>query len=319
MKPLSTLENLYFYDFNYPAIQEAVDLAAKLGVRIVASAHDIELRKGSQILRLAVHHMIYLHGVILEFDFYFKSVKPLVYSDREVVDFSVPKYHEVIGYDRHPIYYPTFAEPIYSIDPYLEFARLKPRDVVLDLGAYSGLTAIMFKDLVGHEGTVVAVEADSQNIDAIEKNFKLYKNITNSNIDLVHGAMWNHCNGLEFSSEGSMGSAAVDLVGSSEYRGGQGVKINSYTLSEVARLSNLSRVDFIKCDIEGAEEFIFEDEAFFKKYRPKIIIEVHTTPRSHKDDVMKKIIRDLEKHNYLFKETNQYSNDLPLFECYPNI
>ena len=313
MKKLSTIEELYRYNYNHPATQSA----SLLGIEIVASAHDIELRKGSQILRLGVHHMIYLYGIILEFDFYFKSVAPLVYADKEIVDFSEPKYHDVIGYDRHPIYFPAIAEPIFATNQYLDFAKLKPRDVVLDLGAYSGLTSILFKDLVGHEGTVIAVEADRQNIDAIEKNFKLYKNITNSSIDLVYGAMWNHNNGIEFSSEGSMGSSAVSIVGVPEFRGGQNEKINSYTLSELVKLKNLSRVDFIKCDIEGAEEVIFEDKEFFNKCQPKIIIEPHDTIHTTRDLIIKKIVRDLEKYNYQFNEIDQIGSDLPLFECYP--
>ena len=35
------------------------------------------------------------------------------------------------------------------------------------------------------------------------------------------------------------------------------------------------KVDFIKCDVEGAECSIWDDKEFFNKFRPKIVIEPH--------------------------------------------
>jgi hypothetical protein len=44
---------------------------------------------------------------------------------------------------------------------------------------------------------------------------------------------------------------------------------------ELAKTFNLKRIDFIKCDIEGAEDFIFANKIFFRTYKPIIIAEIH--------------------------------------------
>src|SRR3546814_7565928 len=69
-----------------------------------------------------------------------------------------------------------------------------------------------------------------------------------------------------------MGSSATEFVGD---RLGVSVKVPSYTLSTIAKRTGLSKVDFIKCDVEGAEAVIFEDSAFFDRYRPRIVAQVH--------------------------------------------
>lgn len=183
---------------------------------------------------------------------------------------------------------------------------------MIDLGAYSGLTSILFKEKVGSLGRVIALDADKQNIEACNKNFSLYKKLTSNNIDLVFGAIWNHCNGLSFSSEGNMGSSAVEIVGNR----GQTEQVRSFTLSKIAKYANLDYIDFIKCDIEGAEAVIFEDGDFFNSYRPRIIIETHLVSG---EETTEKCIRDLSKYGYICKRIIQEGVGLPLLECYPKI
>src|SRR3546814_13002101 len=69
-----------------------------------------------------------------------------------------------------------------------------------------------------------------------------------------------------------MGSSATEFVGD---RLGVSVKVPSYTLSTIAKRTGLSKVDFIKCDVEGAEAVILEDSAFFDRYRPRTVAQVH--------------------------------------------
>ena len=309
MIPIPMVDDLYLNDFH-----PACNYAREHGMKLVASAHELSIinYNKNQIIRLRLDHVHYVGDYVKMFDFYFESVEPVQYTDYAVIDFSVSKYHDVIGYTRHPIYFPTVAEPITTTEQYLDFANLSEGKVVIDIGAYSGLTSILFKDLVGKSGTVVAVEADTENVEAIKKNFTLYKNITGNNIELLYGAAWNHNNGLTFSNEGNMGSSATEIVGTGR---GTSNQVPSYTLSRIAEEMNLSHVDFIKCDIEGAEEVLFEDTAFFNKYKPRIIVETHETkPQVLTSD---KVISDLSKVGYEHKVIEQIGHHLPLIEFIP--
>ena len=210
-----------------------------------------------------------------------------------------------------PVFFSSFPEPITTTNQYIDFAGLSEGDVVFDLGAYVSLAAINFKRLVGNSGRVIAVEADSLNFDASKKNTELFKRVTGLEIELVNAAIWDHCQGIEFSAEGNMGSYAVPLIGRS--RAGKKT-VSSVTLSELASRLNLITVNFIKCDIEGAESVIFSDEVFFKRYRPKIIIETHPLDGV---STAEKCIADLTRLGYHCKTVAQLGVELPLLECVP--
>lgn len=277
-------------------------------MHLVKSDHNLNVFKDNKIIRFSLKHLHYSIDIIRDFDHYFSSVESVKIEDYDMVDFSTLKSHTVIGYPRHPVFFTSLAEPVTVTKQYLDFANLQEGQVAIDLGAYSGLTSILFKDGVGSTGTVVAVEADSKNVSAMNENFRMYKDITGNDIEIIHGAAWNNCNGIKFSSEGNMGSGASNFLG-----GGRGdiIEVASYTLSEIARVKNLSRVDFIKCDIEGAESVVFKDAAFFEKFQPRIIVETHLNVDKNK------IINDLGKFNYQYKVIEQIGHDLPLIKFIP--
>ena len=108
-----------------------------------------------------------------------------------------------------------------------------------------------------------------------------------------------------------MGSSATEIVG--KFRGDNNL-IPSYTLSKLADLLELKRVDFIKCDVEGAEKVIFEDIDFLDKYNPRIIIEAHFVKGKETTD---KCVADLTRCGYVCKRIKQFGVSLPLIECYP--
>ena len=74
------------------------------------------------------------------------------------------------------------------------------------------------------------------------------------------------------------------------------------------------KIDYIKCDIEGAERVIFEDSNFFENFKPRIIIECHVVDGI---DTTKKCVEDLSKYGYKCRPIEQFGVSLPLIECYP--
>jgi FkbM family methyltransferase len=285
--------------------------AMSLGMECKVTRDFIDIRKDRRAIRTGRGQMIYTFEIIDNFDFFHGAVEPAFEGEIELVDYSRPRLHHVRGYDRHPVLFPSLAEPIETTLQYLAFADLKEGSIALDLGAYSGLTSILFRDACGDSGRVVAVEADAANIEAARHNFAAYSAATGREIDLVEGAIWTHNDGIAFSSEGGMGSSATAIVGS---RGSGAGRVSSMTLSELARRCRLDRVDFVKCDVEGAEATILADTEFFARHRPRMIVEVHpvagkmTTPQ---------VVAALSQFGYEHRAVRQNGIDLPLLECHP--
>lgn len=301
------IDELYQH-LNHPI----ANLAEQKNIQIKATAHYLDFILEQKIIRIALKHFVYSGDIIGSFEYYFTAVQPLVFNGYQLVDYSIPKYHNVVGFDLMPVFFPSFSEPVLTTQQYLNFANLKSGSTVFDLGAYSGLTSIMFKELVGKFGSVIALDADEQNILALRENLELYKKITGNEIDLVYGAIWNHNDGLSFSSEGNMGASASALVGTHR---GNNMLVKSLTLSHLAEITKVNSVDFIKCDVEGAEAVIFEDAMFFTKYSPRIILETHNI--GNNGTTAAKCIADLEKFGYVCKQIHQSGVALPLIECYP--
>ncbi len=291
----------------------AWDAARKAGLGVRWSDDHIDVINGFKIVRTHRRHNIYTRSIIDDFDYFYSAVNSVIDGKRHLVDYSFPKYHDVVGFDLHPVMFPSVAEPLATTQQYMEFANLHDGMVVIDLGAYSGLTSIVFQEAVGANGRVVAVDADEQNIDCIEKNFALYAKMRSVRIDLLKGAVWDHNEGLDFSSEGNMGASAASIVGTVN-RGAVHL-VPSFTLSSIADLYALERVDFIKCDVEGAEAVVFNDRKFFDRFKPRMILETHLV---HGEPTVAKCVSDLTSMGYRCREIPQAGGaTTPLLECYP--
>jgi FkbM family methyltransferase len=256
---------------NTPLLRRLATLSKSVDLQVFVSSHFFDVCRGSQVVRVATRHLIYLDDILNSFDYYYGAVEPVEVDGKSIVDYSLPGFHLLKDFDLFPVFLPSFAEPFVTCSQYLEFAKLREGDVVLDLGAYCGITSIAFAERVGKNGKVIAVEADPENQRALEKNAALYSRLGGAAIDIVRAAVWKDCNGISFSSEGNMGSSAIEIVGHGR---GNIVQSPSITLDSIAEQYSLSRVAFIKCDVEGAELHIFNSE-FLRNFRPRIIIEPH--------------------------------------------
>ena len=256
------------------------DEQARSGLRVRKSGDVLEVinDKSKKIIRINVANAVHLPDMIDSFEYYTGSAAPVAIRYNgdvyELTDFSTPRLHNVSGFDDFPVMCPSSTEPYSTTLQYLDFAQLKQGSKVIDLGAYSGLTAIAFSKQIGPTGRVLALEPDPINFLSAEHNVSMHKKVNAlDNITLVPLAASDEDGELELSSEGTMGSALVSIVGG--YRGVT-VKVRARTLMTLAREFHLQTVDFVKVDIEGAELFVVPQSAeFLAKYRPRMIIEGH--------------------------------------------
>jgi FkbM family methyltransferase len=302
--------------YNFKFCQELWGGYRNEGIIINITEKYIEFRKENKCIRISNKHAVYTSGVKGHFDDLYNEVE----KENGIVDFSAPRLHKYIGYDLHKIMVPSLPETISSTLQYLWFADLNSDSVVLDLGAYSGLSSILFDQTVSKnnpnaKGKVIAVDADVYNVPCINYNLNKYKEITGRTIGFLHCAVWNEDGAVEFSHEENMGSSATRFVG---YNRGRVEKIPAYTLRTIAKRFNLEKIDFIKCDIEGAESIIFDDYIFFEKYRPKILIEPHLLyPNNNKVTTRQSCCATIEKFRYTFEEVKGAGYSSSLIGCRP--
>ncbi len=251
--------------------------------------------------------------MIENFDYYMDSVIPIVDGEKQVVDMSGPRYHRLRGFGDVPFLFPSHTEPYRTTQEYLEFAGLRDGQIVLDIGAYSAVTSIIFAQLVGPRGHVYAFEADETNYNCATTNVEMAESVMGlNNITLFHKAIWSHSNGVLFSHEGSMGSSAVDITG-----GGRGKEriVPSTTLEDFCSEIGLKRIDFVKVDIEGGEIELLKNSAeTFRRVHAKLIVEPH---RVNGEMTTEQCCNLLEAAGFAVHVRGKVGESEPLIEAVP--
>lgn len=129
-----------------------------------------------------------------------------------------------------------------EIPGYLQLREIQEGDVVLDCGAYNGAFSVYACKKVGPRGMVICFEPDENNVKILRKNLELNNC---KNFEIIEKGLWDKKTKLKFKSGGigAMLSPVGDTV------------ISTTTIdSELKKLKiPLSKVNFVKMDIEGAE------------------------------------------------------------------
>lgn len=279
------------------------------GIAVYYKPEAIEIRKGKSTIRIGRKHEVYLSDMVVSFDYYFGAVQ----DAGGVSDFSCSRRHRLIGFDEFPVLFSSIPEPYATIRQYLEFASLAAGNVVLDLGAYSGITSIVFAREVGPTGRVFAFEPDAENFRTATENLITAKSFGYPPFTLINEAVWSHDDGLDFSAEGSMGSSAASIVGIGR---GSVVNVPTITLTRFCRERQIKHIDFIKMDIEGAEvEVLDSSREILSQMRPKILIEPHFVGGTLTTNRCLQILGELGEYD--IKIIDQLGVSLPLILAAP--
>lgn len=300
-------------------ISHLADETALSGLKIKSWPNCIDIidEASARMIRVNRANSVYVLDMINSFDYYFSSAAPISIQSKgkryKAVDFSTPRFHQVDGFLDFPLMCPSLTEPYITAQQYLDFAELTEGMVAIDLGSYSGLTSIAFSKAVGATGKVIALEPDPVNYEAAQTNIAYHTRINNlDNIVLMHAAASSKKGVLSFSSEGAMGSADASLVGN--YRG-KLVEVESLGLADIVEVNQLERVDFVKMDIEGSEEQVLAaSEDFFRRFKPRIIIEPHLVNKVLSDKTISAI---LQSYGYKCENISQHGVLSPLVTGYP--
>jgi len=245
--------------------------AKNITVEYAGNGGPIFVTNGARRFILAAEHFMYAGDLCLQFDYYAGSTVPEHIDGTEVFDYSKPGWHTTRDTGER-IYYTSLAEDTGSIRDYIKYLAPREGEVILDVGAYCGLSVLAFSRAVGPSGRVIAFEPDPRNYEALQINL-VESGATN--VVAENQAMSGRAGTLRFSSEGNMGSALV----ARETERGRTIEVQSTTLHDVVERHHLETIGAIKLDIEGAEYGVIESSTdIIGKLGARWAIELHADP-----------------------------------------
>lgn len=148
---------------------------------------------------------------------------------------------------------------------------IKSGQRVIDVGAYDGFHTILFSKLVGEKGRVYAFEPLKSMYKELEENISL--NNIQGNTVLLKYALGENAGKFKIYVPERMGKGAASLSK-------RGISVEEeicevITLDSYVKKEKIAKIDFIKCDIEGAELMAFRGaKNVLKNHRPSLMVEV---------------------------------------------
>jgi FkbM family methyltransferase len=162
---------------------------------------------------------------------------------------------------------------IYDDEIYERKYCIKRGDVVIDIGANIGIFTLKSAKLVGSEGRVVAIEPDPLNFQALLRNLRI--NALKGKVVAINEALGNVDGKTKFFID-----RYYPAVSSTHIKQEHSLTIEVKMSKLVSLVTSLgtTRVDFIKCDAEGAEVDIINGAFEVLKYIMHMAIAAYHIP-----------------------------------------
>jgi FkbM family methyltransferase len=150
-------------------------------------------------------------------------------------------------------------------------------DVVFDIGANRGYYTLLFSHLAGKHGQVHAFEPVLPTYNQLTTNIAKGKRF--NNVHLNHLAVSDKSGAVNLYLPGNDdGQASLSTHNAGSWKTATTVttfESQAIRLDDYVSLQNLTRLDFVKCDVEGAEMLVLKGMAdTLSKYSPMLHLEV---------------------------------------------
>ncbi len=150
---------------------------------------------------------------------------------------------------------------------------VKAGDVVLDCGANIGVYTRVALDAGASK--VVAIEPGPENVEALRRNFP--KEIAGGRVVIVPKGVWDKDDLLTLQVDPSNTAANTFVMKLKD--GKPGVQVPLLSIDKLVAELGLERVDYIKMDIEGAEQrALIGARATLARYHPRLALSAYHVP-----------------------------------------
>ena len=165
------------------------------------------------------------------------------------------------------LYYYSAAELLHGLEEIfidnIYQQQLPENAYVLDCGANIGMSVIYIKQHCP-QAEIVAFEPDETNFELLNKNINSFGY---SKVTLFKEAVWNENTTLLFSNESSMGSK-IEMDNKANTKEVKAIRLKDFINRQI---------DFLKIDIEGAENVVLTDIADNLHFVKNMFLEYHGT------------------------------------------
>jgi FkbM family methyltransferase len=188
-------------------------------------------------------------------------------------------------------------------DDIIEHFTPKEGDIVVDIGAHMGRYTIISSKRVGANGKVVAIEAHPGNFEMLKSNIKLNQ-LTNV-IPLNYAAYSKETKIKLYLPEVESGYTIYNTIMSNRARTeDKFVEVSANTLDYLLQLNEITDVNWVKIDVEGAEFEVLKgaSNVLSKSKDIALLIEVHGK------DTYEPIIESLRSYNFKIDFEKTYEN-----------
>src|SRR5215207_2802477 len=206
-------------------------------------------------------------------DFLYRAIKFLKIGDPLMLEIYVPKHN-------YNIYCPLNKEDFIVMtrheDDIIERFLPKQGDIVVDIGAHMGRYTIISSKRVGANGKVVAIEAHPSNFEMLKSNIKLNQ-LTNV-IPLNYAAYSKETKIKLYLPDVESGYTIYNTIMSNRARTeDKFVEVSANTLDYLLQLNEITDVNWVKIDVEGAEFEVLKgaSNVLSKSKDIALLIEVH--------------------------------------------
>lgn len=169
---------------------------------------------------------------------------------------------------------------------------LSAGDVFFDVGAHLGEYALIAASKVGKSGKVVAFEPTPKTIELLQQNVAL--NSMTEKIKVESKAVYSKNTNIYFSLEPE---SEVNHITAS--KSGKTIRVPAVTLDSYTKLNNISKISFLKLDVEGAEENILQGARLLLKRAAIECLMYEVNPKvDNAQEKLSNIITTLKKNKY---------------------
>lgn len=223
----------------------------------------------------------------------------IIYAGLEKITFGKGLSKKVSGVKvKLPAKYIRYFPADYEADNFTFLKEsIKPNAVLLDIGAHIGLFSIIAAKLAGSGAKIFAFEPAPSAQKVLNQTIAI--NHLQKTITAVNAAMGCAPGNIIFFVSDNEADNSNSLVRYKEDRKLHGISVQVDTIDHFAATQNLTQIDFIKIDVEGAEyDTLRGGTTVFKTLRPNFILAIHPEPIAKKGDKLQDIYELLQQLNY---------------------
>jgi FkbM family methyltransferase len=192
---------------------------------------------------------------------------------------------------------------------------VKPGAVCIDAGANIGSVTVRLMQLVGDQGLVYAFEPVPHVFQKLYANVDL--NTHNGASASLHQVALSRVSGhakMEIASDEFANQGMASLQGEGHPAVCQSVDVETMTLDDFVRNHNITRLDLIKMDVQGAEAWIVDGGVdTLARLKPDLIVEVSPQCLRAFDKTPSELLRSIEAIGYdcfLVSESGHFTSPI---------